>query len=172
MPLHDYPSESSPQSQAVKLPWGLRETGFTESNSLVWTYNLQRYVHIPNTFQVFPPRPIHIGTLRRETHNLILGSRLRIIIICGDNAEKLALPDNADLKKVKIFYMRLHMLHGLVLNNRRSNESLFVRLSPFQTFGLLKEDRSFTLRTCFVSWLLSQTTRSSQISLGLLGFWL
>ncbi|KAE8418675.1 hypothetical protein BDV36DRAFT_308414 [Aspergillus pseudocaelatus] len=97
-PLREY----NVQDRTVSLPWGLRESGFNELNSIIWMHNLQKYVHIPGSFQVAPPRPIDRETLRTATRQLILGSRLRVIIICGDSAQEAALPDNAPLKKVTL----------------------------------------------------------------------
>ncbi|KAJ5201082.1 hypothetical protein N7449_005885 [Penicillium cf. viridicatum] len=45
-PFHDYGSGG----KAVNLPWGLQESGFNQSNSLIWSYNLESYVQIPKTF--------------------------------------------------------------------------------------------------------------------------
>lgn len=102
-PFHDYVSEDG----TVKLPWGIQESGFTQKNSLVWTYNLQEYVHIPRSFQVAPPSPADIGFLRAATQSLINGSRLRVIIVCGDNSEDVAI-----LEHVRLNHIRLS-LYGL-----------------------------------------------------------
>ncbi|KAE8374569.1 hypothetical protein BDV26DRAFT_300126 [Aspergillus bertholletiae] len=77
-------------------------TGFAESNSLIWMYNLQKYVHIPGSFQAAPPHSIEKEILRTATRKLIPGSQLRVIIACGDCVEEAALPDDAPLKKVTL----------------------------------------------------------------------
>lgn len=99
-PSHDYVSKDGTVS--LKLPWGLQESGFNQSNSLIWTYNLQNYVHIPHTFQVSSPSPADIGILRAATQRLIRGSRLRIIIVCGVNSEAVAIPDNLKLNHINL----------------------------------------------------------------------
>ncbi|KAJ5969946.1 hypothetical protein N7501_006194 [Penicillium viridicatum] len=100
-PFHDYGSGG----KAVNLPWGLQETGFNQSNSLIWSYNLESYVQIPKTFQAAPPRQADIRVLREATQTLIRGSHFRIVMICGDRAEEVAIPDNAD-------HLRIVMICG------------------------------------------------------------
>jgi hypothetical protein len=45
VPCHDY-------GDNVYLPWGLKESGFTDTNSLIWISNFRKYKLIPGTFQV------------------------------------------------------------------------------------------------------------------------
>jgi hypothetical protein len=97
-PFHEYTSGG----RTVNLPWGLQESGFNQSNSLIWAYNFESYVQIPKTFQAAPPSPADIGVLREATQTMIRGSRLRIVMICGDRAEEVAIPDNAESKRVEI----------------------------------------------------------------------
>jgi hypothetical protein len=97
-PFHEYSSGSA----TVNLPWGMQESGFNQSNSLIWSYNLQSYVQIPKSFQAAPPRLADIRVLREATQALIRGSHLRIVIICGDRAEQVAIPDDAESKRVEI----------------------------------------------------------------------
>jgi hypothetical protein len=75
-PFHEYSSGGV----TVNLPWGMQESGFNQSNSLIWSYNLQSYVQIPMSFQAAPPRPADIRVLREATQALIRGSHLRIVM--------------------------------------------------------------------------------------------
>ncbi|KAJ6185786.1 hypothetical protein N7519_007087 [Penicillium mononematosum] len=96
--FHEYSSGGA----MVNLPWGMQESGFSQSNSLIWSYNLQSYVQIPTSFQAAPPRLADIRVLREATQALIRGSHLGIVIICGDRAEQVAIPDDAESKRVEI----------------------------------------------------------------------
>ncbi|KAL2864802.1 uncharacterized protein BJX67DRAFT_389692 [Aspergillus lucknowensis] len=64
--LQDY----NENGKLISVPWGLRESGLQETNSLIWPYDLRK--------------------IRQYTRNLsgrpelIAGSRLRIVIVCGD----------------------------------------------------------------------------------------
>ncbi|KAL3495564.1 hypothetical protein BJX62DRAFT_222521 [Aspergillus germanicus] len=87
--LHDY-NESG---QVTSIPWGLRECGFQASNSLIWPFNLQRYVYLPECFQVQSPSTSKRDILRNASQELIAGAYLRIIIMCGD-IEDIILPAN------------------------------------------------------------------------------
>jgi hypothetical protein len=77
--LHDYNENGQ-----VSLPWGLRESGFQASNSLIWPFNLRRYTGIPESFQVQSFTASAYEILRDAFQELIAGTYLRVIIICGD----------------------------------------------------------------------------------------
>lgn len=89
-PLHDY-DESG---QIVSIPWGLRESGLGASNSLIWPFDLRKFVHIPEGFQVRSFSASDRNILRDASQELIAGTRLRVIIMCGD-IEDIILPINA-----------------------------------------------------------------------------
>ncbi|KAL4886025.1 hypothetical protein BJY04DRAFT_204911 [Aspergillus karnatakaensis] len=93
-PLRDY-DESGPCT--VRLPWGLRESGFHAANSLIWPVDLRRYVYIPDSFQAQSFSVSERNALREVSQQLIAGSHLRVIIMCGE-VEETILPTNA--KKV------------------------------------------------------------------------
>ncbi|KAL3472578.1 hypothetical protein BJX99DRAFT_272814 [Aspergillus californicus] len=78
-PLHDYYDKDA----VISVPWGLRESGLQDTNSLIWPFDLRKYTHIPGTFQVTPAPPVNRKILHAATQKLIAGSRLRIIILCG-----------------------------------------------------------------------------------------
>lgn len=76
------------------MPWGLRESGFQPSNSLVWSFNLQQYADIPQNFQVQSFSCSEYIILGKASQELIAGSHLRVIIICG-NIDDAIVPTNA-----------------------------------------------------------------------------
>lgn len=78
-PLHDYYDKDA----VISVPWGLRESGLQDTNSLIWPFDLRKYTHIPGSFQVTPAPPVNRKILHAATQKLITGSRLRIVIICG-----------------------------------------------------------------------------------------
>ncbi|KAJ9490589.1 hypothetical protein VN97_g2662 [Penicillium thymicola] len=82
----------------VSLPWILRESGFTDTNSLIWFANFQKYKLIPGTFQVSMSRDADIEFFSKNTQELIGKSSLRVILLCGKAAEKVALTEQ-DLKQ-------------------------------------------------------------------------
>jgi hypothetical protein len=89
-PLHDY----NEGGRVISVPWGLRETGFQESNSLVWPFDLRKYAHIPGTFQVTPSRPDDCNILRDATQKLILVADSELLL-CGD-VQDIILPHGAE----------------------------------------------------------------------------
>ncbi|KAJ5862128.1 hypothetical protein N7455_006196 [Penicillium solitum] len=77
----------------ISLPWGLRESGFSVTNSLIWFANFQKYKLIPGSFQVSTPRDAGIRFFSTSTQDLIEKSNLRLILLCGKLAEKVALTE-------------------------------------------------------------------------------
>ncbi|CAG8385922.1 unnamed protein product [Penicillium salamii] len=75
----------------ISLPWGLRESGFTDANSLIWFANFQKYKLIPDTFRVSTARDEEVKFLSKMTQELLMRSNLRVILLCGDIAEQAAL---------------------------------------------------------------------------------
>lgn len=73
------------------LPWGLKESGFTETDSLIWILNCQMYKIDPDTLSIRPPRHANLGFLLKNTRSLIRG-----IILCGAMTEKIVLADRQD----------------------------------------------------------------------------
>ncbi|CAG8120048.1 unnamed protein product [Penicillium olsonii] len=95
VPSHEYTTHHGSGSPVLHhLPWGLKESEFDESNSLIWSYNLQKFTLIPGGFQSRPPNLPMIRFLRTATKKLILGSKLRIIIMSGKEVEPVVLPDD------------------------------------------------------------------------------
>ncbi|KAJ0416556.1 hypothetical protein BJY00DRAFT_326244 [Aspergillus carlsbadensis] len=56
-PLQGY----NENGKLISVPWGLRESGLHETNSLIWPFDLRKYDHIPGTF-----------------------NRLKVVIMCGN----------------------------------------------------------------------------------------
>lgn len=81
---------NSYDDERVHLPYGIRESGFTESNSLIWTFDLRKFAYIPQTFQIAPPRVADLDIIRDSTRELLVRSNLRIILLCSRNAEMVA----------------------------------------------------------------------------------
>lgn len=89
-PLHNY-DESG---QVISIPWGLRESGFRASSSLIWPFDLQRYVYKSESYQVQSFSTSKRNIIRDASQELVAGTRLRVIIMCGD-IEETILPTNA-----------------------------------------------------------------------------
>ncbi|KAJ5720920.1 uncharacterized protein N7483_008854 [Penicillium malachiteum] len=98
----------------ASVPFGLKRTGFTESNSLIWASNLQRYRVILDTLQVGPQRP-NTGMFSAWTQNLIESSNLRLILLCGSFKEDIALTTN-------------DQQHSLTLNLQGIDFKIWLRL--------------------------------------------
>ncbi|KAJ6020677.1 hypothetical protein N7540_006181 [Penicillium herquei] len=92
IPCHQYQTSDG---NICNLPWGLKEVGFNDFNSLVWSYNLQNFKLIPETSQSRPSSNLDVVSLRKATQKLILGSKLRIILVCGDEAEHVVIPESS-----------------------------------------------------------------------------
>lgn len=72
----------------ISLPWGLRECGFTSTNSLIWTYNFRENSAFNTNFSISSQALTEFDQLIRINQNLIDGSLLRVILLCGVNAVK------------------------------------------------------------------------------------
>ncbi|KAL3481222.1 hypothetical protein BJX99DRAFT_271744 [Aspergillus californicus] len=83
----------------TSIPWSLQKSGFQPSNSLIWPFDLQRYVYLPECFQVQSSSTSKRDILRDVSQELIAGTHLQIIIMCGD-IEDVILPTNT--KKVSL----------------------------------------------------------------------
>ncbi|CAG8101590.1 unnamed protein product [Penicillium olsonii] len=77
----------------ISLPWGLRESGFTETNSLIWVANFQKYKLVPGSFQVSMTPEAATNLFTEVAQELIARSSLRLILLCGRLAEKLSLTE-------------------------------------------------------------------------------
>lgn len=95
VPSHEYTAYDRFGSPVLQhLPWGLKESGFNESNSLIWSHNLQKFTLISGGFQSRPPTLPMVQFLKNATKTLIAGSKLRIIIMSGKEVQPVVLPDD------------------------------------------------------------------------------
>lgn len=109
VPPHTYKADDRSGSTSFHhLPWGLKESGLDESNSLIWSYSLQKFALIPGDFQSHPPNPLRIKFLKEATQKLILRSKLRIIIMCGKEVEQVVLPDKISVSAHSYITFMLH----------------------------------------------------------------
>ncbi|OQE90389.1 hypothetical protein PENNAL_c0012G00165 [Penicillium nalgiovense] len=84
----------------IKIGHGLRVANFIRLWTMTFPANIDNLAQL--SFQAAPPRLADIRVLREATQALIRGSHLRIVIICGDRAEQVAIPDDAESKRVEI----------------------------------------------------------------------
>ncbi|KAJ5436364.1 hypothetical protein N7445_007249 [Penicillium cf. griseofulvum] len=109
VPPHTYKANDRSGSTSFHhLPWGLKESSLDESNSLIWSYSLQRFALIPSGFQSHPPNPFRVKFLKDSTQKLILRSKLRIIIMCGKEVEQVVLPDKISVSAHSYITFMLH----------------------------------------------------------------
>jgi hypothetical protein len=83
--------DSSHGDAGLKLPWGFKETGFTPSNSLIWTFNFGQ----PSTVDIDMLHKLQASPwkklLAKVHRKLIQGSALKVVFLCGTNARELTL---------------------------------------------------------------------------------
>ncbi|EGE07453.1 hypothetical protein TEQG_06580 [Trichophyton equinum CBS 127.97] len=70
----------------TKIPWGLSKCGFTEKNSLIMTFNHQSHLHFCINAPIQRALPDQV-LLDRLTKDIVQASNLRIVFLCGSNAE-------------------------------------------------------------------------------------
>ncbi|KAK2751804.1 hypothetical protein FQN55_009246 [Onygenales sp. PD_40] len=92
-----YP-KTSPDSErhtdnSFDLPWGLKEMGFSNSNSLIWPFDL-RQGSTTTTHKVTPLSPSEIRSFSQLHRDLIQNSGLKVVIMCSLDAERDVVPDN------------------------------------------------------------------------------
>jgi hypothetical protein len=98
------------------LPWGLKEAGFTECNSLVWTFNHQKYLSLDLSGQAKLPRPQETALLNNLTWDIIRASSLRVIIMWGPNAEKSLVTQNSLFGPLNVQFGKFHFVIYLELS--------------------------------------------------------
>ena len=97
------------------------------NNSLIWSYDLQKFTLIPGTFQSRPPKTLEIEFLKQSTQKLILGSRLRVILMCGDKVERIVLPDTISSSGQIIILLNHVEFHAWVERDGCKIRRLFIR---------------------------------------------
>ncbi|CAG8321667.1 unnamed protein product [Penicillium salamii] len=158
VPSHPYKANDGSKSpESYHLPWGLKESGFDQSNSLIWSYNLQKFALIPGEFQSRPLSPLGIQLLKRATKKLIVGSKLRVIVMCGKEVEQVVLPDEI-LISGHITFMSDDMdCHVWVEHDGSRILRLFVR-SPSPLSELWSSNGRMTCRITTIFRLISGLT--------------
>lgn len=101
-------SDGAGPDDSHHMPWGLKESGLDHSNSLIWSYTLQKFTPIPGNFQSYPPSASMMKFFKSATQELIFRSKLRIVIMCGDEVQRVVLADDLSAS-TKITFM----LHGM-----------------------------------------------------------
>ncbi|KAL2822652.1 hypothetical protein BJX63DRAFT_441250 [Aspergillus granulosus] len=142
-PLQDY----NENGKLISVPWGLRESGFKDTNSLIWPFDLRKYANIPGTFQVAPHRPADSELLHDATQELIAGSRLRIVIMCGD------IEDTIVPRHAKAVTLTLNdMTYNSWIETRQHKVArIFIRASiPLSELLACHGRRAFELSTIFL----------------------
>ncbi|KAJ5151941.1 hypothetical protein N7492_010236 [Penicillium capsulatum] len=95
VPSHGYkPNEDNEPDVFHHLPWGMRESGLDQTNSLIWSANLQKFTLIPDNFQSRPLSTSMIRFMKTATQELISRSKLRVVLMCGGEVQRIVLPDN------------------------------------------------------------------------------
>lgn len=80
-------------------PWGIEESGFNESNLLIWPFNLQQDTLSGASNQLRPLSDVEEGIFSQFNRELVRASNLRVILLCGPNAVKsIATMDKITLK--------------------------------------------------------------------------
>lgn len=80
------------------FPAALSSLGFHRDNCLLWSYNFE-FTYVPRRFSLasFEDRD-----LREINRQIIDASSLQVIIICGPNAERMAIPPSTSFHKTKL----------------------------------------------------------------------
>src|SRR5438046_5088719 len=81
-------SFSQKEESGTILSWDLKESDFTQKNSLIWTFNLCQYCLIQATGQAVIQENEENAILDKFNSLLIHASNLRVLLMCGFNAEK------------------------------------------------------------------------------------
>ncbi|CAI7584214.1 unnamed protein product [Penicillium palitans] len=133
----------------ISLPWGLRESGFSDTNSLIWFANFQKYKLIPGSFQVSTPSDAEIGLFSTSTQDLIGRSNLRLILLCGKLAQKVALTEQDQKHNFTLELQGVRYECWLRLQNN-GIERIFVRSpAPLITLWSNKGPAAVKISTLF-----------------------
>lgn len=145
-PTHSY------EDGKVHLPFGLRESGFTESNSLIWTFDLRKFAFVPQTFQIAPPSPADMEVIRNSTRELLVQSNLRIILLCSRNAEMVAFGRESDEVTFSEITLKLHDLYfqaWLEIGNGKIQRMFIRSPAPVTSLWASNGTETYKLSTLF-----------------------
>ncbi|KAL4908410.1 hypothetical protein BDW74DRAFT_175093 [Aspergillus multicolor] len=91
---NSYLAESQPMSHGAAdqcaVPWGIRESGFSEKNSLIWSFTFYQEIPKQSTTLCFKQlRPEEADAISQANKSLIQASNLRFIIFSGAEITRL-----------------------------------------------------------------------------------
>jgi hypothetical protein len=75
--------KDTPQSKYTNLPWGIRESGFTVSNSLIWPFTLRQQTLVRASYQAKQIGSEELEIIRTFNQRLIQASDAQVVILCG-----------------------------------------------------------------------------------------
>lgn len=79
----DYATEFTSGIHHTTLPWGIRQSGFNNTNSLIWNFDFLESSIFETDFSVSSRTPTWLEKLGAVNQSLIANSSLRIIVLCG-----------------------------------------------------------------------------------------
>lgn len=81
------------------LPWGIRECGFTEKNSMIWPYNFRQHILVNGLQDTKPLRTDETNVLKQYNRELIHGSSIRVVLLFGKSSSDILTP--AEVRRIE-----------------------------------------------------------------------
>lgn len=109
----------------LQLPWGLLQSGFTESNVLVWSYNFRDSSVDLGSNRARPLSLFEIPHLSRAHQSLIQHSNCKVILLCGKNAEMAVISQSLSMTPIA-FELREYNFQGYISIEENNRKRLYV----------------------------------------------
>ncbi|PYI10445.1 hypothetical protein BO78DRAFT_271589, partial [Aspergillus sclerotiicarbonarius CBS 121057] len=93
---HVLPGIKNEDSLFSLLPWGIKESGFNPTNSLIWIHNLRSYdAAFLLQQKIMPISTAEFEVPRDFNHDLVRQSRLKVIIMSGSFNPDILVPKDS-----------------------------------------------------------------------------
>jgi hypothetical protein len=82
------PAYSTDQGRHIHPPWGIRESGFNDTNCLIWAFDFKEPSIQSTGLSIRSQTLQDLEEVRSVNSFLISNSSLRVILLCGENAHR------------------------------------------------------------------------------------
>ncbi|OKL63401.1 hypothetical protein UA08_02094 [Talaromyces atroroseus] len=95
--------------ETTGLPYGIRRSGFNETNVLAWPWSFRQYTSADACRPISAITKTEVVLLRNYTKDVIARSCLQVVILCGNNAAGILLTEH-----LKNYRINIKLSHGTI----------------------------------------------------------
>uniref|UniRef100_A0A093V5P7 Uncharacterized protein n=1 Tax=Talaromyces marneffei PM1 TaxID=1077442 RepID=A0A093V5P7_TALMA len=88
--------------ESTGLPYGIKQSGFNETNILAWPWSFRQYTSADACRPINSITRTELVLVRNYTKDLIARSRLQVIILCGNNPVGIILTEHLKERRINI----------------------------------------------------------------------